>query len=106
MAQKDNKTRQKGTNAMFVMTHNEIRHVLQQGKKITYGNPVINYHAQKEDPHQTRITAGGNMVQYISSLAVNTAELDTAKLLWNSIISTKGVRHICLGIIFLPDSTL
>ncbi len=34
MAQGDNKTGQKGTSAMFVMTLNEINHVLRQGKKI------------------------------------------------------------------------
>jgi hypothetical protein len=35
MAQGNLKTGQKGTNAMFVMTHDDIRHVLRQGKKIT-----------------------------------------------------------------------
>jgi hypothetical protein len=80
MAQGDNKTRQKGTNAMFVMTHDKIRHVLQLGEKITYGNPVANYRPPKEDLHQIRITPGGNLVQYDSSLAVNTADSDTAKL--------------------------
>ncbi len=83
---------------MFVMTHDKIRHVLQQGKKITYGNPVINYCPQKEELHQIRITAGGNLVQYNLSPAVNTADLDTAKLQWNSIISTKGAKYICLVI--------
>jgi hypothetical protein len=29
MAQGDNKTRQQGTNAMFIMTHKEIQHVTQ-----------------------------------------------------------------------------
>jgi hypothetical protein len=52
MAQGDNKTRQKGTNAMFVMTHNKIKHVLQQGKTFTYGNPVVDYCPQKEDLHR------------------------------------------------------
>jgi hypothetical protein len=33
MAQGDNKTGQKGTNGMFVMTHDEIKHVLWQNKK-------------------------------------------------------------------------
>jgi hypothetical protein len=33
MAQGNHKTGQKGTNAMFVMTHNKIRHVLRQNKK-------------------------------------------------------------------------
>jgi hypothetical protein len=50
MAQGDNKTGQKGTNAMFVMTHDEIRQVLAQNKKFTYGNPVVDYRPQKEDP--------------------------------------------------------
>jgi hypothetical protein len=44
MSQGDNKTVQKGTNTMFIMTHNdEIHHILATSQKITYGNPVINY---------------------------------------------------------------
>jgi hypothetical protein len=49
MAQGDNKTGQKATNTMFVMTHEEIQHVLQAGKKITYANPVVDLCPQKED---------------------------------------------------------
>jgi hypothetical protein len=41
MAQGDNKTSQKGTNAIFVMTHEAIQHVLRAGKKIIYANPVV-----------------------------------------------------------------
>jgi hypothetical protein len=37
MAQGDLKTWKKGTNAMFVMTHDKIRHVLWQGKKSLTG---------------------------------------------------------------------
>ncbi len=62
MAQGDNKTGQKGTNAMFVMMHDEIKHVLRDGKKFTYGNPP-----QKDDPHRIRITAGGNLITYESA---------------------------------------
>ncbi len=47
---------QKGTNAMFVMTHNEIAHVLQATKVFTYANLVVDYRAQKEDPNCIRIT--------------------------------------------------
>ncbi len=43
MAQGDDKTGQKGTNAMFAMTHGEIFKVLAQKKKFTYGNPVVDY---------------------------------------------------------------
>jgi hypothetical protein len=67
MAQGDNKTGQKGTNAMFVMTHDEIRQVLRNGKKFTYGNPVVDYRPQKDNPHWIRITAGGNLITYKSS---------------------------------------
>jgi hypothetical protein len=35
MAQGDNKIGQKGTNAMFVMTHDEIKHALCYSKKFT-----------------------------------------------------------------------
>jgi hypothetical protein len=43
MAQGDNKTGQKGTTAMFVMTHNDIKYVLRQNKIFTYWNPVVDY---------------------------------------------------------------
>ncbi len=49
MAQGDNKMGQKGTNAMFVITHNKIYKVLAQKKKFTYGNPVVDYRPQKRN---------------------------------------------------------
>ncbi len=98
MAQGDNKTGQKGTNVMFIMTHDEIKHVLCGGKKFTYGNPVVNYRPQKDDPHCIQITAGGNLITYKSSPSVCTANLDIDKLHWNSIISTKGAKYMCLDI--------
>ncbi len=43
MAQGDNKAGQKGTNAIFVMTRDDIKHVLWQNKTFTYRNPVVDY---------------------------------------------------------------
>jgi hypothetical protein len=43
MAQGYKKTGQKGTNAMFVMNHDKLAHVLWAGKKITFANPVVNH---------------------------------------------------------------
>jgi hypothetical protein len=63
MAQGDNKTSQKGTNAMFVMSHNEIAHAKAANKLFTYRNPVIDSRPQKEFPHQIRIMAGGNLIK-------------------------------------------
>ena len=98
MTQGDNKTGQEGTNAMFVMNHDEIRTVLKLKKKFTYGNPVVDYRPQKDDPHRIRITAGGNLITYDSSPSVRTADLDTAKLHWNSVVSTPGAKYMCLDI--------
>ena len=63
MAQGCNKTGQKGTNAMFVMTSAEIACTLAAGKKITYANPVVDHRPQKEDPTRIWRTVGGNLIQ-------------------------------------------
>ena len=62
MAQGDNKTGQKGTNAMLVMNHDNIKKILKAGKKFTYASPVVDHCTQKEDPNRIRIVAGGNRV--------------------------------------------
>jgi hypothetical protein len=51
MAQGCNKTGQKGTNAMFVMRHNKVKHALVVKNYFTYTNPVIDYRPQKDNPH-------------------------------------------------------
>ena len=78
MAQGDNKTKTKGTNAMFVMNHDDIARL--QGTKYTYANIVLDHRPQKEDPNRIRITAGGNLIQYDDELSVRTADISTAKL--------------------------
>jgi hypothetical protein len=83
---------------MFVMTHNEIRHALAVKKFFTYANPVVNYRPQKDDPHCIRITASGNLVNYDGNASIRTADLDTAKLCWNSVIITNNARYMCLDI--------
>ncbi len=83
---------------MFVMTHDEIRHALAAKKFFTYANPVVDYRPQKDDPHCIRIMAGGNLVNYDGDASVRTADLDTAKLHWNSIISMDNARYMCLNI--------
>jgi hypothetical protein len=98
MAQGCNRTGQKGTNAIFVMTHDEIMHALAAKKFFTYANPVVDFRPQKEDPHRIRITAGGNLINYEGDASVRTADLDTAKLHWNSVLSTTDARYMCLDI--------
>ena len=98
MAQGDNKTGQKGRNAIFVMNHDDITKVLKAGKKFTYANPVVDHRPQKEDPNRIQITAGGNLIDSIGKLSVLTANIDTAKLHWNSVVSTALAKYMCIDI--------
>jgi hypothetical protein len=100
MAHGCNKTGQKGTNAMFVMAHDKIRHALAAKKFFMYANSVVDYRPQRDDPHRIRITAGGNLIDYDGDASVCMANLDTAKLHWNSVISTENARYMCLDIKF------
>jgi hypothetical protein len=68
-----------------------------QQKKFPYVNPVVDYHPQKNDPH-CWITAWGILIKYKGNTSVCTGDLDTAKLHWNSVVSTANVRYMCLDI--------
>ena len=48
LAQGDNMTGHTGTNATFVMNHNDIKRILKTGKKFTYTNPVVNHRPQEK----------------------------------------------------------
>ncbi len=53
---------------------------------------------QKEDPYQIHITAGGNLITFEGNASVQTVNLDMAKMHWNSVISTRKARYMCLVI--------
>ncbi len=42
--------------------------------------------------------AGGNLIQCELELSVRTADINTATLHWNSVMSTDDARYMCLGI--------
>jgi hypothetical protein len=94
MAQGDDKTDQKDTNSIFVMTHEEIATAKKEGKTWTYARIVIDYRPQKEDLNQAQITVGGNLIKYKGDVSPRTADLITSKLLWNSVLSTEGAQYI------------
>jgi hypothetical protein len=78
------------------MSHKDVqRH---KGQKHTYALIVLDYRPQKADPNQIRIMAGGNLIKYNDELSGQTADVTTAKLHWNSVISTENARYICLDL--------
>jgi hypothetical protein len=97
MAPGDDKTGQKGTNSIFVMSHKAIR-AIPKKQTVTYACVVVDYRPQKTDPHRICITAGGNLINYPGELSTRTADLTMSKLMWNSVISTAGVQYMCLDI--------
>jgi hypothetical protein len=87
MCQGDDKTNTISTNAIFVMKPKNIPNI-PKNQPPTYAKVVVAYHPQKDDPYQIRITAGGNLINYPGELTTRTADMTTAKLHWNSVLST------------------
>ena len=98
MAQGDTRSGTKGKNCIFVMAHKQISQMRAKGKKPTYEQVVVDFIPQKEDPNRVRITAGGNLIKYAGELTTRTADLTTAKMLWNSVISTDEAKLMVLDI--------
>jgi hypothetical protein len=97
MSQGDNKTRQVGTNGMFVMDPKDIPNI-PADRTVTYANVVADFRPQKEDPHRIRITAGGNLINYPGELTTQTADITRSKLHWNSVLSTQKAKYMCLDL--------
>jgi hypothetical protein len=57
---------------------------------VTYARIVIDHRPQKEDPNHVCMNVGGNLIDYPFELTTHTADMVSSKILWNSIISTKG----------------
>ena len=67
-------------------------------KDITYGRIVCTHRSEKKDPYRTRITMGGNLINYPDDCGTPTADLLTVKLLLNSIISTPNGKFMTIDI--------
>jgi hypothetical protein len=97
MTQGDIKTGTTRTNSIFVMEPRDVLNI-PKDQPPTYAKVVVAYCPQKEDPYRVRITAGGNLLNYPRELTTCTADMTTAKLHWNSVLSTSKVQYMCLDI--------
>jgi len=87
----------KGTNTIRFLTLDEIKNI-PAGRTVTYARIVVDYRPQKEDPNRVRITVGGNLIDYPYELTTRTADLQTTKIMWNSVVSTDGAKYACADI--------
>jgi hypothetical protein len=92
MVQGDEKTGRPGINALFLLDHK------QSTKTTTHARLIVDVCPQKKDRNRIHMTAGGNLIHHTSKLTMRTACLTTAKILWNSVLSTEGMKYECFDI--------
>jgi hypothetical protein len=62
---------------------------------------VVDIKDHKEEKESTRLTIGGDQIEYPGNKSTLTAGLATAKILINSVISTLGAKFLVVEYIFL-----
>jgi hypothetical protein len=69
-----------------------------KGRKVTYGSFVVDIKDHKEEKERTRLTVGGDQIEYPGDKSTRTAGLTTAKILISSVISTLGAKFFAIDI--------
>ena len=88
--------RVKGTNTIKFIRKNQIPH--DRRKDVTYGSFSCDMKPNKTEIHRTRLTAGGDRINYPEDVGTPTADMTLFKIHANSIISTPGARCIMVDI--------
>jgi hypothetical protein len=65
---------------------------------VTYGSFVVDIKNHKEEKARTRLTVGGDQIEYPGEKSTRTAGLITAKILINSVISTQDAKFLFIDI--------
>ena len=69
-----------------------------KGKKITYAQFCCDIQLQKGEINRTRLTVGGNLLEYKGKTSTKSASLETIKIHLNSTISTKDAKYAAADI--------
>jgi hypothetical protein len=88
--------RVKGTKTIIFISKDKVPK--DRAKDVTYGSFSCNLKPNKTETHCTRLTAGGDRVDYPGNAGTPTVDMTLFKILMNSIISTEGARCIMLDI--------
>jgi hypothetical protein len=67
-------------------------------KDVRYGQFVCLVRPKKAEPNQMQFMVGSNRISYPCKVATPTAEMLVAKMLFNSVISTKGAQLMTMDI--------
>jgi hypothetical protein len=69
-----------------------------KGQKVTYGSFVVDIKDHKDEKEHTRLTVGGDQIEYPGGKSTQTAGLTTAKIFINSVISTPNAKFLVIDI--------
>jgi hypothetical protein len=69
-----------------------------QKRDVMYGQFVCTVRPKKAEPNQPWFTVGGERINYLGKVATPTMEMLVAKMLFNSVISTKGTCFMTMDI--------
>jgi hypothetical protein len=69
-----------------------------KGRKVTYDSFVVDINDHKQEKECTRLTVGGDQIEYPGDRSTRTAGLKAAKILIKSVISTLGAKFLVIDI--------
>jgi hypothetical protein len=88
--------REKGANTILFIPHSQIPQ--DRRKDVTYGRICVDHRPQKKKAKRTRITVGGNLIDFPGDVSTPTADPTTAKLVITHSFSTTNAKYMCGGI--------
>ncbi len=84
------------TNTIFFINKNDVP--ADRFKDTTYVKFVCNVRPQKAEKNRTRMTAGGNRINYPWDVGTPTADMLLVKCMLNSVVSTMNAKFMCIDI--------
>jgi hypothetical protein len=86
----------KATNTIFFIRKDQL--LKDRMKDVTYGSFICDIKQNKTETHRTRLTAGGDRINYPEDVGTPIADMTLVKIMLNSVISTKGAECVMLDI--------
>lgn len=84
------------TNTISFIPYDQVP--IDRRKDVTYGSFSCDMKSNKVETHQTRLTAGGDKINYPEDVSMPTADMNLVKVFFNSVISTVDVKCVMLDI--------
>ena len=79
-----------GTNTIFFISKDKV----QAGRTVTYGRIVAEIRPQNAETHLTRLTVGGNLINFPGDVTTPTSYLITAKLI-STVYYQQKMQNSC-----------